>query len=232
MIEWKRRGADAPISWLQLPLRGAWTAWRSPADAVPSHGRDAYGYRFAYDFVRLDEQARPFRSPAWRAALGGLPVEDFLAWEQPVLAPLDADVVAVGESWPDRLRVHLPWAVWRERWLSPRLRGPDWRPLAGNHVLLRCAAGYLLCAHLRQGSVTVSVGQSVQRGEPLGRVGNSGHSAMPHLHLQLMDGPDLLSARGRLCGFRDYERLSAGRWLPVRAGLPERLQLVRSLAAA
>jgi len=41
--------------------------------------------------------------------------------------------------------------------------------------------------HLRSGSVTVSEGDEVSCGDPLGRIGSSGRSAMPHLHLQLTD---------------------------------------------
>ncbi|MDT9000706.1 M23 family metallopeptidase [Paucibacter sp. APW11] len=227
----RREHQGAAISWLELPLRGAWAAWRTPAECVPSHGVDRYGQRYAYDFVRLDDElVQPHRASPWRAAFGGVQARDFLAWEQPVLAPLAGDVVAVGEGWPDHLRVHQPWQALRERFWPARPSGADWRPLVGNYLLLRSAVGYLLCAHLREGSLRLRVGDSVNPGDEMAAVGNSGQSSMPHLHLQLMDGPDLHQAGGRLCGFRRYERLSAGQWLPVRAGLPERLQQVRSLA--
>ncbi len=36
----------------------------------------------------------------------------------------------------------------------------------------------------------------MRRGDVIGRVGNTGHSTEPHLHFQLMDGPDLLTANG------------------------------------
>jgi murein DD-endopeptidase MepM/ murein hydrolase activator NlpD len=54
----------------------------------------------------------------------------------------------------------------------------------GNHVVLRLATGErLLLAHLRRGSVRVRPGQRVRAGAPLGRVGNSGNSSEPHMHL-------------------------------------------------
>jgi len=43
--------------------------------------------------------------------------------------------------------------------------------------------------HLKQGSVTVKVGDVVWRGQPLAAVGNSGHTNEPHLHLQVQDTP-------------------------------------------
>lgn len=66
----------------------------------------------------------------------------------------------------------------------------------GNHVLLRHSRGELsLYAHLERGSVLVKAGEKVRRGQPLGRVGNSGSSCTPHLHFHAMldgiDGPGI-----------------------------------------
>ena len=47
---------------------------------------------------------------------------------------------------------------------------------------------YSLYAHLQQGSVTVSVGDSVSKGTIIGRVGTSGSSDGPHLHLEMNEG--------------------------------------------
>ena len=63
---------------------------------------------------------------------------------------------------------------------------------AGNHVLLSCAMSgvefTLLFAHLRSGSVAVARGDRVRPGTLLGRVGNSGNSTEPHLHLHAVRG--------------------------------------------
>lgn len=60
----------------------------------------------------------------------------------------------------------------------------------GNHVVIRLdAGGWCMLAHLAQGSVTVLPGMRVGFGTMLGRVGNSGRSPEPHLHLQVQDGP-------------------------------------------
>lgn len=53
----------------------------------------------------------------------------------------------------------------------------------GNHVLLRCGDAVIVFAHMRQGSVEVSPGQTVAPGDRLGQVGNSGASTEPHLHI-------------------------------------------------
>jgi len=48
---------------------------------------------------------------------------------------------------------------------------------------------YVVLAHLKQGSVTVQVGDVVRRGEPLAAIGNSGHTSEPHLQMQVQDSP-------------------------------------------
>lgn len=53
----------------------------------------------------------------------------------------------------------------------------------GNHVVLRCGALIILLSHLQQGSVTISPGTVVRKGDPLAKAGNSGDSAEPHLHI-------------------------------------------------
>jgi murein DD-endopeptidase MepM/ murein hydrolase activator NlpD len=63
----------------------------------------------------------------------------------------------------------------------------------GNHVIIRHDDAVHCClAHLRFGSVTVTVGQEVAAGTPVGAVGRSGHAIGPHLHLHFMDGPDVI----------------------------------------
>ena len=53
----------------------------------------------------------------------------------------------------------------------------------GNHVILRCGTAEIVLAHMRHGSVTVAPGESVEVGDRLGEVGNSGASTEPHLHI-------------------------------------------------
>jgi murein DD-endopeptidase MepM/ murein hydrolase activator NlpD len=58
--------------------------------------------------------------------------------------------------------------------------------LPGNHVFLRCGALRVLLAHLAPGSVAVSAGDAVQSGQLIGRIGNSGNTMEPHLHIGAM----------------------------------------------
>lgn len=56
----------------------------------------------------------------------------------------------------------------------------------GNYVLLRCGALRVLLAHLARGSLAVSAGDPVRVGQLVGRIGNSGNTSEPHLHVSAM----------------------------------------------
>lgn len=80
------------------------------------------------------------------------------------------------------------------RVLETRDRLPDLTPPerdrahpAGNHVVLACGGLRVEIAHLSPGTLAVDPGQEVAPGTPLGRVGNSGNTTEPHLHLHATD---------------------------------------------
>jgi len=65
----------------------------------------------------------------------------------------------------------------------------------GNHVIIRHADGSMAQYwHLQQNGVLVNEGDSVKKGQPIGLSGNTGYSAFPHLHFQVIgaDGKELL----------------------------------------
>ena len=59
----------------------------------------------------------------------------------------------------------------------------DRQHMAGNHAILECGEIWVVLGHLRQGSVAVQQGDSVAVGAPIGRVGNTGNTDEPHLHI-------------------------------------------------
>lgn len=75
----------------------------------------------------------------------------------------------------------------------------------GNHVVIRLDQGACATlAHLQQGSITVAVGMRAEIGTYIGRVGNSGRSTTPHLHLQVQESsdPDSPTVPFRLANFQ------------------------------
>jgi murein DD-endopeptidase MepM/ murein hydrolase activator NlpD len=67
----------------------------------------------------------------------------------------------------------------------------DGHEIVANAVTIEHETGHFTkYLHLMEGSVAVVEGQDVRRGDPLGRVGSSGRSSMPHLHFAMLT-PDL-----------------------------------------
>jgi murein DD-endopeptidase len=69
--------------------------------------------------------------------------------------------------------------------------------IAGNYLILDLGQGrFALYAHLQPGSLRVKLGDKVKVDQVLARLGNSGNSDAPHLHIQLMDANSPLDAEG------------------------------------
>lgn len=70
---------------------------------------------------------------------------------------------------------------------------PDNNPFSGNYpyntgnsIVIKNENYFFLLGHLKKGSIVVTEGDFVQKGDFVGNVGNSGFSERPHLHMQLM----------------------------------------------
>ncbi|MFI6936890.1 M23 family metallopeptidase [Streptomyces sp. NPDC050287] len=191
-----RIGASREAVEVAPPVTGRWSALNSPADRTPSHGTHAYGQTYAIDVVAEPEPgARPGFRVLWPLARRS---RDFPAFGRPVLAVADGTVVrAVGHQRDHLSRTSVPGLLYL--FLiegSARELGGVGR-IVGNHVVLDLGDGtYALYAHLRRGSLTVAEGDRVRAGRRIADCGNSGNSTEPHLHFQLMDGPDPDTARG------------------------------------
>ena len=61
---------------------------------------------------------------------------------------------------------------------------PDVGRPEGNYIVLSCSGIDVLLAHLQRDSIRVRAGQRVAQGELLAKVGNSGNSMEPHLHIE------------------------------------------------
>lgn len=83
---------------------------------------------------------------------------------------------------------------------------------------------FVFLAHLMQGSVKVDAGQTVARGEGVGRCGNSGNTSEPHLHLHIQTTANLQSGEGLPAYFGGYRADG----VPVARGEPEKGQTLTS----
>lgn len=90
----------------------------------------------------------------------------YAIFDEPVVAPCDGSVLASRSDRPD-----MP------------VPSMDLEVIEGNHVLLSCDDFVVLLAHFQQDSIEVTAGDQVSTGDYLGKVGNSGKTSEPHLHI-------------------------------------------------
>ena len=75
----------------------------------------------------------------------------------------------------------------------------------GNHVIIDHENGeFSMLAHFKEGSIIVSVGDVVTKGQELGKAGNSGNSSEPHLHYQLQTTANPMNGEGLPAQFLNY----------------------------
>ncbi|MFJ8073379.1 M23 family metallopeptidase [Streptomyces sp. NPDC096176] len=181
---------------IAAPVRGRWSALNSPADRTPSHGTHGYGQTYAIDVVAEPEEgARPGFRALWPVVRRN---RDFPAFGEPLLAVADATVVHVEDRQRDHLsRNSLPAVIYMLLVEGSFRDIGGVRKVLGNHVVLDLGDGvFAAYGHLERGSLAVRTGDQVQEGQLIARCGNSGNSSEPHLHFQLMDGPDADTAVG------------------------------------
>jgi len=189
-------GAPAPV--LGPPARGqGWVVrWLSNSSFhrrgfFPVDGRAQISQRFAIDWNRYDENGVEQSGDASDNAT-------YSVYGQEVIAVADGTVAKV----IDGVTQNAPPNTAAGVGLDPELA-------LGNCVVLGLPGGlYATYAHLEPGSLRVKLGESVRRGQTLGRVGNSGNATGPHLHFHLATGPGL-EGEGVPYVFDSFERLGA-----------------------
>jgi hypothetical protein len=223
---------DDPVV-VDFPLRGEWMAVTTPARRIPSHGTDVLGQRYAFDFVMPDRRPGIHLHPAGtlRSYLIGGRTHDAYGWGQPVHAMFDGTVRSVVDDVQERQWLHVvrETALALKNAVTFEATTSGARRLAGNHVIVSSGPTFALFAHLAPRSISVREGLDVRAGDVLGRVGHTGNSTLPHLHVQLMDSADPLRAGGVPCAFTAYEAERDGSWTRVERGIPGWRERIRSI---
>lgn len=167
-------GQSAPESGisLQFPLKGDnYLFVQAGASGLVNHHYGAGSQKFAQDIVQLN--------PIGRSSNRFSPSEpdDYVIFGQPVYSPCNGVVHTVVDGLMD----------------LPTGTPGDEKNTAGNHVYIKCDSDdvYVLLAHIQQGSIQVVIGNKVKSGEMAARVGNSGNTTEPHLHIHARRGGDL-----------------------------------------
>jgi murein DD-endopeptidase MepM/ murein hydrolase activator NlpD len=194
----------------RAPVDGRWFVVAS-ADAGHHH-RWVVSSEYALDLARLGADMRSFSGDGTR-------LDQYVTFGQPVLAAADGVVVAArGDRVDNEAMLRQPdeafdaYMARVQEMQQGIIMSEGFEGAAGNYVLIRHEGGeHSLYAHMRQASIAVAAGDVVRAGQRIGEAGSSGNSTEPHLHFQLIDGPDLNSARGLPVVFENLRE----EWVPI-----------------
>lgn len=136
-----------------VPLRVVWGG-----DNIETNYHAAVpDQRWAYDLL-----VEPY-------LLGSSNLKDYGCYGIPVVAPASGLVINAHDGEPDE---------------APGIPSNNVMAPTGNHVVIQLETGtYLVIAHLKQGSVAVDTGATVEEGQVIGACGNSGNTSEPHIHI-------------------------------------------------
>ena len=159
----------ASVRSLGFPLQGGrFMVVHGGGNTLLNYHNGHRAQRFAVDITAIGP--RGFR------ASGVFPHDAarYVAWGAAVVSPCDGEVTRTRNDLPD-------------------LRPPrsDRENAAGNHVAIVCDGMTVELAHLQNGSVEVRTGDRLTKGMRLGRLGNSGNTSEPHLHIHAVDSQGL-----------------------------------------
>lgn len=151
---------------MQLPFDGRWFVYQGGDTPNANHHMTVRAQWFAVDFVKVGGKSeRALSSPDPKR------LEDFYSWNARVRSPVTGIVIDVVDNLPD----------------NPLGMRDESHP-AGNRVVIDAAdERYVVLAHFRSGSIVLRKGMRVAAGDYVGRVGNSGNSDFPHLHLHVQN---------------------------------------------
>ncbi len=181
------------ITALELPFEEEWFA----VNAGKTHTQGAHhfitrGERYAYDMV-IVQNGRSY-------AGDGTKNEDYYCFGKRLNAPGDGKIIGIENTIED----NKPGMV---------------RNNSGNYVIIDHLNGETsILGHFKQGSIIVSVGDTVVKGQEVGKAGNSGNSTEPHLHYHLQRTSERLIGVGLPAQFLNYyeDDIFVERGEPVR----------------
>ncbi len=119
--------------------------------------------RWAYDFI-ITKNSKSYKN-------SGKKLEDYYCYNQPIFAPANGIVKYIENNIRDK-----------------QINEKEDNSVFGNRIIIEIAENqFLFICHFKYKSIKLKVGDKISQGELLGRVGNSGNSSEPHIHIHLQD---------------------------------------------
>jgi murein DD-endopeptidase MepM/ murein hydrolase activator NlpD len=180
------RVAEEEPARIGAPLTGKrWLTGEGCCAAITSHrgaifpidGNFHAPERFAIDWVQIGENGRLYHGP--KKKLSSYPYYGAM-----IRSVASGRVVGTRDTEPEQTPGQFP-------------NGMALNDFGGNYVVVDIGGGrYAYYAHLQEGTkgVLVDPGDQVEKGQVIGRLGNTGNTDAPHLHFMLIDGKSPLTS--------------------------------------
>jgi len=145
---------------------------------VTYKGEEWHPERYAVDYLQIDSDNNFFVGDERQN-------KNWVCYGKELIAVADGIVTATHDGVPENYPADHT---------SPDLKVRD---MAGNYVIIDVGDNHFVAyCHMIPGSIKVSVGKTVAKGDVLGLIGNSGMSTAPHLHFQITDGNSFIGSEG------------------------------------
>lgn len=155
------------------PFKGDWYVFHGGGSALLNHHHFAGSQKYAMDIIVPEDGKLPLEQIT--------DLQKYKTFGKSLYSPVDGVIVAVINSLPDQM-----------------IGETDQENLAGNHIVIKTETDiFILMAHLQNKSVLVAEGDSVKTGQEIAKIGNSGNTSQPHLHIQAMTGIDFMNTESR-----------------------------------
>lgn len=162
----KRFPAAFPVS-ATLPFLGEWTVSQGHSGEYTHKG----AWKHAWDFIITDHNGKQYKE-------SGDYHEDYFCFGKAVVAPFEGTIIEAVNHVQDNI---IGDVNTKENW--------------GNTIVIKHNDYlYAKLSHLKYHSVEIKIGDTVKKGQILGRCGNTGRSPYPHLHFQFQVTPYIGSA--------------------------------------
>ena len=161
---WSLNGMTPSTSSVEMnyPLKGDsyYVVQGGSTPILNYHGAASTSQTYALDFNQLNRWG-------FRAA-GMIPknLRSYAVFGDTVYSPIDGTVVQVQDSLSDQ----------KPPVMQPKQPG-------GNHIWIKQDTLYVVLAHLKHQSVMIEEGDQVIANQPVAKVGNTGNTTEPHLHM-------------------------------------------------
>jgi hypothetical protein len=152
---------------IAFPLREGFIGHGGSSTIINYHHADTTAQQYAMDISKLN---------TWGLRASGFFPDDlnkYAIYGDTIFSPCDGKIVKIQDGLDN-----VPAGV--DIKVNP----------AGNHIVIEYRHNLIVFAHLLKNSMLVQLDDLVKKGQPIARVGNSGHTSEPHLHIHAIAGTD------------------------------------------